>query len=130
MKNSELKKKKFTKTYHIIFDSFGCDKKLLNNERFVFELLREIPKTIKMKVISGPNLVRDFDKINPGISGFAIIDYSHISIHTFVKTGEIYVDIFSCRIFDYQKIKKYLYNKLKVKPAKVETLEVKYPWEK
>lgn len=123
------KEKKFTKTYHIIFDAFGCDKKLINNEKFVFDLLCEIPKIIKMKILSGPNLVRDSDKLNPGISGFVIIDFSHISIHTFIKTKEIYIDIFSCKKFNYQKIRKYLYNKLKITPERVETLEVKYPWE-
>ncbi|PIP24841.1 MAG: hypothetical protein COX34_01995 [Candidatus Nealsonbacteria bacterium CG23_combo_of_CG06-09_8_20_14_all_36_12] len=123
-------KKKFTKTHHIIFDAFDCNKKFLNDEKFILEILFEIPKIIKMRILSGPNLVRDYDKINPGITGFAIIDKSHISIHTFVKTREIYIDVFSCQKFDYQKIKKYLFSKLKVKPEKVETLEIKYPWEK
>lgn len=125
------KPKKFaTKTYHIIFDAFGCNKKLLDSDKFVFQLVEEIPKMIGMKILAGPNLVRDYDKLNPGISSFAIIDFSHISIHTFVKTAEIYIDIFSCRKFDYQRIRKYLFNKLKIKPEQVETLEVKYPWEK
>ena len=123
-------KKKFTKTHHIIFDSFGCNKNFLNDEKFILELLFEIPKIIKMKILSGPNLIRDYNKKNLGITGFAIIDKSHISIHTFVKTREIYIDVFSCRRFNYQKIKKYLFNKLKIKPEKVETLEIKYPWEK
>lgn len=122
-------KKKFTKTYHIIFDAFDCNRKFLNDENFILSLLFEIPKIVKMKVLSGPNLVRDLDRMNPGITGFAIIDFSHISIHTFIKTKEIYIDVFSCRKFDYQKVRKYLYNKLKVKPKQVETLEVKYPWE-
>ena len=82
-----------------------------------------------MKILSGPNLVRDYDKDNLGISAFEIIDASHISIHTFTKTREAYIDIFSCRKFDYAKIRKYLFRKLKVKTSQVETLEVKYPWE-
>ena len=78
-------RKNYTKTYHIIFDAFGVDKKLLNNEKFALNLLLEIPKLIDMKILSGPNLVRDYDTGHKG---------------------------------------------LKVKPKQVETLEVKYSWEK
>jgi len=122
-------KNKVTKTYHIIFDAFGCDRKFLDSEKFVLNILLEIPSLIGMKILSGPNLVRDYNKDNLGISAFEIIDASHISIHTFTKTKEAYIDIFSCRKFDYTKIRKYLFRKLKVKPSQVETLEVKYPWE-
>ncbi len=121
--------KKLTKTYHIIFDAFSCNKKLLDKEEFVFDLLLEIPKLINMKILMGPTIVRDYDKRNLGITGFAIINFSHISIHTFIRTKEIYIDIFSCQSFDYQKVRKYLFSKLKVKSNQVETLEVRYPWE-
>ncbi|MCH7552192.1 S-adenosylmethionine decarboxylase [Patescibacteria group bacterium] len=123
-------RKNYTKTYHIIFDAFGVDKKLLNNEKFALNLLLEIPKLIDMKILSGPNLVRDYDTGHKGLTGFVIIDFSHISLHTFVDTKEIFVDIFSCKKFDYKKVRRYLYKELKVKPKQVETLEVKYSWEK
>ena len=122
-------RKNYTKTYHIIFDAFGVDKKLLNSEEFGLRLLLGIPKLVGMKILSGPNLVRDYDKGHEGITGFAIIDFSHISLHTFVKTREIFVDVFSCKPFDYVKVRAYLYKNLNVKPNHVETLEVKYPWE-
>ncbi|MDO8601167.1 MAG: S-adenosylmethionine decarboxylase [bacterium] len=126
----KIKEKSLTKTWHIIFDAFGVERDILNSDKFIFELLDEVPKLIGMKILSGPNMVRDYDKLNPGVSAFAIIDFSHISIHTFTKTREVLMDIFSCRKFDYEKIRKYLYNKFKVRPEQVETLEVKYPWEK
>ena len=123
-------RKNYTKTYHIIFDAFGVEKKLLNNEKFALNLLLELPKLIGMKILSGPNLVRDYDTGHEGLTGFVIIDYSHISLHTFSDTQEIFIDIFSCKKFDYKKVRRYLYKKLKVKPKDVETVEVQYPWEK
>ena len=123
-------RKNYTKTYHIIFDAFGVEKKLLNNEKFALNLLLELPKLIGMKILSGPNLVRDYDTGHVGLTGFVIIDYSHISLHTFSDTQEIFIDIFSCKKFDYKKVRRYLYKKLKVKPKDVETVEVQYPWEK
>lgn len=124
-----MARKSFTKTFHIIFDAFNVNKKLLADEKFVFNLLYEIPSLVKMKILTGPHLVRDYDKGHEGFTGFSIIDFSHISIHTFINTQEIYIDVFSCRKFDYSKIRDYLYRKLQVSPPQVETLEVKYPWE-
>jgi len=122
-------RKNYTKTYHIIFDAFGVEPKLLRSEEFVLKLLLEIPKLTGMKILSGPNLVRDYDKGHEGLTGFVIIDFSHISIHTFVDTKEIFIDIFSCKPFDYNKVRRYLFQQLKIKENQVETLEVKYPWE-
>ncbi|MCH7828897.1 S-adenosylmethionine decarboxylase [Patescibacteria group bacterium] len=123
-------RKNYTKTYHIIFDAFGVDKKLLRNEKFTLNLLLQLPKLVGMKILSGPHLVRDYDTGHEGLTGFAIIDYSHISLHTFVDTQEIFIDIFSCKPFDYKKVRRYLFKQLKIKSGQVETLEVKYPWEK
>ena len=123
-------KRGLQKTYHIIFDVTNADAKLLSDEDFVFHLLIDVPKLVKMKVLSGPNLVRDYDKSNLGISGFAIISFSHVSIHTFSAKGQALVDIFSCRPFDCEKVRKYLYGKFNVTSDEVCTLEVKYPWEK
>lgn len=120
----------FTKTWHIIFDAIGCDKKEIADEAFVFNILIEIPKLIGMKILSGPNIVRDYNPDNLGITGVAIVSFSHITIHTFEKTGEIFIDIFSCKPFDYEKVKQYLSDKLKVSVNQVETQEIKYHWEK
>ncbi len=116
------------KTHHVIFDGFGVDPAHLGDETFIFNMLLEIPKLIEMKVMVGPNLVRDYDPGHDGITGFAIVNFSHISIHTFVRTKEIYVDIFSCKRFDNAKVTEYLHTTLA--PERVETLEIKYPWEK
>ena len=126
----KLPRREFTKTYHIIFDVFGANTKMLDSEKFVFELLMEIPPLVDMKILSGPNVVRDYDDGHQGVSAFEIIDFSHISIHTFVDTKEAFVDIFSCRPYDYEKVRDYLYKKFKVSTKQVETLEVKYHFEK
>ncbi|MBI4138425.1 MAG: S-adenosylmethionine decarboxylase [Candidatus Wildermuthbacteria bacterium] len=120
----------YTKTYHIIFDAFGVAKELLNSEEFALKILLEVPKLIGMKILSGPNLVRDYDRGHEGVTGFAIVDFSHVSLHTFVATQEIFLDIFSCKPFDYAAVREYLYGALRVNPDQVETVEVAYPWEK
>lgn len=130
MKPKDKLTKNLTKTYHIIFDAIGCDKKKIASEDFVFRMLMDIPKLINMKILVGPNLVRDYNPKNTGITGIAIVSFSHLSIHTFNLTGEVFIDIFSCRPFDYAKVRRYLCRALKTKLDHVETLEVKYPWER
>lgn len=122
-------KKSLMKTYHIIFDVTNAPKELLSDYHFVFNLLVEIPDLVGMKILSGPNLVKDYDPNNLGISGFAIISFSHISVHTFSSEGQALVDVFSCKPYDYEKVRKYLYEKFQVNEDQVCTLEVKYPWE-
>tara|TARA_Y100000310_G_scaffold337723_1_gene425515 strand:- start:1087 stop:1464 length:378 start_codon:yes stop_codon:yes gene_type:complete len=124
-----MKRKNYTKTYHIIFDAFGVNQKFLNSEEFALKLLLDVTKLIGMKVLSGPSLVRDYDKGHEGITGFVIVDFSHISLHTFVNTREAFIDIFSCKKFDQKKVQAFLRKELGVKPTQVETVEVKYPWE-
>lgn len=126
----EEPKRQLMKTYHIVFDVTNAPKRLLANQDFVFHLLMDVPKLVEMKVLTGPSLVMDYDKSNLGISGFAIISFSHISIHTFSSKGQALVDIFSCKPFNYEKVRKYLYEKFEVEPDEVCTFEVKYPWEK
>ena len=130
MAETKKQTKKLTKTYHLIFDAIGCNPKMITEEKFVFKLLMEIPKLIGMKVLAGPNLIRDYNPDNLGITGIEIVSFSHISIHTFGNTKEVFVDIFSCRPFDYGKITNYLYKSLKIPKSHVETLIVKYPWER
>ncbi len=64
---------------------------------------------------------------NPGITGFAIIDFSHISVHTFTAEHEVCVDIFSCKPYDYEKVRNYVMSELNLTQGSVKYVEVKYP---
>ena len=64
---------------------------------------------------------------NPGLTGFAVLDFSHISIHTFTNENEICIDVFSCKKYDYEKVKKYVMDKFNLDEKYVKYIEVKYP---
>jgi len=55
-----------------------------------------------MKIISGPTAVQGVPE-NPGLSAFAVLDYSHAAVHTFTEHDEVMIDIFSCKPFDREK---------------------------
>lgn len=101
-----------TKRYHIIYDLKNCPIDI-NKKNLIAMFIRGIAKIIDMKIIKGP-VVAVGQPYNPGISGFAIIDFSHISVHTFTKYNEILIDIFSCKNFDKEKARDYCLDFFKV----------------
>jgi S-adenosylmethionine decarboxylase len=115
-----------TQRFHYIFDAWDLSAKMLNSRRLVKSLLSETAKICKMRIISGPHIIQGMD-YNPGISGFAIIDFSHISIHTFSAPGEVCVDIFSCKPFNPEEVKTYLLKTLKADKKNLLFFKVNYP---
>lgn len=87
------------KRYHFIIDLTDVNKEILTDEGGLEKFLKDLPGIINMHVLKGPYLATGIPE-NPGISGFVIIDFSHISVHTFTEYNEALVDIFSCKPFD------------------------------
>jgi len=59
-------------------------------------------QTIDMKILDGPHLVYCDMEGNRGLTGIAIIETSHIALHSWdeISPGLIELDIFSCKYFD------------------------------
>jgi len=91
-----------TKRFHNIFDLENCNEKIGNRDE-LRQLVQKIATSVDMKILEGPIVAEGVD-INPGFSALAIIDFSHISIHTFTKYREALVDVFSCKEYDREKV--------------------------
>jgi S-adenosylmethionine decarboxylase len=85
--------------YHIIVDLQNADPAKLNDAAGLESFLGTLPGLIGMSILHGP-VVKEGIPENPGITGFVIIDYSHISVHTFTMYNEALIDIFSCKPYD------------------------------
>jgi len=91
---------------HLIIDGFGKNKKILQDENFIHDLLNAYPGKIGMTKISEPIVFR-YSGSKPedwGVSGLVFIAESHISLHTFVERAFINIDVFSCKDFDAERI--------------------------
>lgn len=86
------------KRFHMIVDLENVPADILVDVEGLRGFLKKLPGVIGMSVLKGPEIAEGIPE-NPGISGFVIIDFSHISIHTFSKYNEALVDIFSCKPF-------------------------------
>jgi len=85
---------------HLMVDGYGGDENLLNKKSVVLGVLKELPKILKMKTLSKPQVffAPDNHKKDPGgWSGFVVIAESHISIHTFPARGFFSADVYTCQ---------------------------------
>jgi S-adenosylmethionine/arginine decarboxylase-like enzyme len=71
------------------------------NEEETISWMKKLIKTIDMNILAGPYSSQVSKKGNKGLSGVAIIDTSHISIHTWdeQQPALIQLDVYSCKEF-------------------------------
>lgn len=115
-----------SRRYHIIIDAYNCQPNHLSDKGKIDKAIRDITKLCGMGLLHGPVVLEGVPQ-NPGVTGFAIIDFSHISIHTFTNAKEICVDIFSCKPFDYEKVKNYVQKAFALDGEYIKYIEVEYP---
>ena len=77
---------------HILFDLKDCPFKLLDDARFARNSL------FHASLLSESEILKiDFHKFHPqGVTAFAMLADSHISIHTWPEKGVAKCDIFTC----------------------------------
>ena len=77
---------------HILFTLKECSVELLDDEEFIRKLLYRTTKECKATLL---HLV--VHKFEPqGVTGFALLAESHISIHTWPEKGMAVGDVFTC----------------------------------
>lgn len=107
--------------YHLILDLYHCDPATVGNFEICYFYLDTLPEIIGTHKQSPPFLVWTDEKKYPdkaGLSGWIPIVESGISIHTIIPTNFISIDVYSCKKFDPEKIKKFT---IKIfKPKRVE----------
>jgi S-adenosylmethionine decarboxylase len=118
-------KDKPDRRFHLILDIVNVDVEKLNDGEFLINIIFDLTSLVKMKILFGPKVINGVDE-NPGLTAFCIIDFSHISIHTFTRTNEFYLDIFSCKPFNKNKVIRYIKKVLNVKSKQIFISEPKY----
>jgi S-adenosylmethionine decarboxylase len=115
---------KFARRYHIIIDAVDCNPELITDKDKVGKAIMDITGLCQMQILHGPVVIEGLPT-NPGITGFAVIEFSHISVHTFVPSNEICVDIFSCKEFDQDAVKKHVKETFGLKDENTKVIDVK-----
>jgi len=91
---------------HMMLDAYDAPFKQLDDMKIVYKFLYNLPDMIGMSRLTTPMVVNAEEsatgKDPGGISGFVMINESHISIHTFAKKGFFTFDLYSCNEFNDQ----------------------------
>ena len=76
-------------------------KKPVQTEQQTIDWMKKLITKIDMNILAGPYSSKVSKKGNKGLSGVAIIDTSHIGIHTWDETDPalIQLDVYSCKDF-------------------------------
>lgn len=85
---------------HPAIDGYDGDLNLLNDEVRVANALKSFVSMLDMHVLGVPEVVPtsgNHEKDPGGISGFTMIEESHISINTFTKRDFISPDVYTCK---------------------------------
>src|SRR3989344_2704064 len=104
--------------YHLIIDANDCSGSFLQDNSLLNEVIGRISELCKMKILHGPVVINGMS-YNPGLTGFAIIDFSHISIHTFTDSRQVSVDIFSSKGFDCDAVVDYVVEAFKLNKSNI-----------
>ncbi len=97
---------------HLTADIYGIGAALLQDPKYIFDLLDTLPVHIGMRKLSAPYVVicRSEHKKEWGISGFVLLYESHISCHTWPENCYVSMDVYSCRNFDHRKTIRFIKN--------------------
>ncbi len=104
---------------HLILDLFECDYYKINNIDIILNILHKTISRIGATLISEG--YKEFSPI--GISVFAIISESHISIHTWPEYNFAAVDIFSCNKKLTKEVCVYIKQELNAQSTKINILK-------
>lgn len=94
--------------YHLILDCQGCNRSEISNRGNLTAFVKTLVKEIDMVAYKDPVLehfaTHDLDKA--GFSLVQLIETSSITGHFVDKNGDAYLDIFSCKPFDIEIVKR------------------------
>ena len=107
--------------YHLILDCQGCDIDKVTSKDHIYKFIKMLIKEIDMKAFKKP-VIEHFATHDPNAAGFSftqLIETSAITGHLVDKSGDAYIDIFSCKTFNIETAKEVVKTFFKPKDAQI-----------
>ena len=90
--------------YHYIWDIQGCDATKISYKSDIKDLLHSLIEKLQLTKVNAA-----FKQFQPiGVTGFILLEESHISIHTWPEHQFAAIDLFSCKPIEASLLKPYL----------------------
>jgi S-adenosylmethionine decarboxylase len=91
--------------YSLSLDVSGCDHKSICSYEVIREFNIELVKRIEMVAFGEPHLVHFGSGNKLGYTSVQLIQTSSIVAHFVEENDTFYIDVFSCRTFEIEKVK-------------------------
>jgi S-adenosylmethionine decarboxylase len=112
---------------HLIVDGYCHNIDLLNSEQGLATMLNELVDVVKMDLLLPAQMVKvelQPEKVSSnsddgGVTGFAVLSTSHVSVHTWPLTKRFSLDLFSCHDYDPHLVIDFITDKLDIFSARV-----------
>ena len=102
---------------------YDCDSDLIKDQKYISDTLSGLCKVIEMIPHGDPYVDRFGERDLEGVSGVQMIETSSITLHADEGENRVFVDIFSCKKFNYDDAKYYLINRFKAEKATEYTMD-------
>jgi len=109
MKKKESTKKQVIYGWELTLNLYGCSLEAISSKKKIQEYTDKLCKLIKMEKF-GKTLIPYFGHKKPHTQGYSLvqlIETSSITGHFSESKKSAYINIFSCRAYDYKKAKKF-----------------------
>jgi len=107
--------------YHLLLDCTNCDRKMIKDPETIEEFIETLLKRIDMQPIGKPRIEYTAGEFpdKAGYTAIQVIVTSTIVAHFIDSTGDLYLDVFSCKQFDNEVVRETV--KQYFKPIKIRT---------
>ncbi len=109
MKKKTENKKQVTYGWELVLNLYGCSLKVLSSKKKIQEYNDKLCRLIRMEKF-GKTLIPYFGHKKPHTQGYSLvqlIETSSIVGHFSESKKSAYINIFSCKAYDYKKARKF-----------------------
>ncbi len=110
---------------HLMFDCRQVNIEKCSDLNYIWEFLNTMPDLLGMTKITQP-YVFPYSGLIPedeGVTGTVVIAESHLAFHSFTRKDYFFFDIFSCKPFDIEAAKQYVFSTFDVQDYDVHYIE-------
>lgn len=111
--------------YQAIINIYGCSAEVISSAAYIARFAKSVCDSIDMVAYGEPIITKFGSGDAEGYSLVQLIETSLISAHFSDKLGTAFIDVFSCKSFDFIKVARFAKGLLRGKTYKLFSLERK-----
>ena len=86
--------------YHLSLDCYECEKPSITDRDHIAKFTKQLVEDIDMVAYGEPQIVHFGEGDKEGFTLIQLIETSNICAHFVNETGNVYLDVFSCKEFE------------------------------